>query len=167
MLRIKPQDLPAHPMALQLSVVLALAVSMISLLVSYSVGGALARSVAALGLTAAFLHLMLQLQNRRARFNQAFCAICGSSVVIYLVALPLLPYMSPDADGNFDGLVIALVLLLDGWSLIVLAHIFQHTFDFTKRFKRIASIVSVVTNTLAFAIVSKLRCFNYRFTIHL
>ncbi len=129
MLRIKPQDLPAHPMALQLSIVLALAVSMISLLVSYSVGGALARSVAALGLTAAFLHLMLQLQNRRARFNQAFCAICGSSVVIYLVALPLLPYMAPDADGNFDGLVIALVLLLDGWSLIVLAHIFQHTFD--------------------------------------
>lgn len=129
MLRIRPQDLPAHPLALQLSVLLAMIVSMIGLMANYSFAGAFARSVLALAVSAAFVYGFLLLQDKRSRFNQSFCAICGASTVIYLVALPLMPYFAPDENGNYNSVFVVLILLLDGWSLIVTGFIFRHSFD--------------------------------------
>lgn len=129
MLRIRPQDLPAHPLALQLSVLLALIVSMVGLMANYSIAGAFARSILALAVSAAFVYVFLYMQGKQSRFNQSLCAICGASTVIYLVALPLMPYFTPDANGEYNLVFIVLILLLDGWSLIVTGFIFRHSFD--------------------------------------
>jgi hypothetical protein len=127
-LRIKPQDLPSHPMALQVSVFAALSISTISLIASYSLPGAFLRSVLAMLLSAAFLYGVLSIQQRQQRFNQAFTAICGASIVIYIVAIPLFPSLGA-STGNISGMVLTLVLLLDIWSLIVTAYVYQHTFE--------------------------------------
>jgi len=127
-LRCKPQDLPSHPMALQVTVFAALAISTISLVSNYGLLGAFVRSALAMALSAGFLLGVLIIQQRQTRFNQAFTAICGASTVIYIVALPLFPSLG-SGSGNINGLVLTLVLLLDIWSLIVTAFVYQHTFE--------------------------------------
>lgn len=130
LLQTRPQDLPAHPLAMWLSALLAFLVSLVSMLNIYSFGGASLRSALALAVSAAFLFGFLALKGRQLRFNQAFTAICGGSAVVYVLALPLMPYFVPAEDGTgYNGVVVLLVLLLDIWTLVVTAFVFHHTFD--------------------------------------
>ena len=45
--------------------------------------------------------------------------------------------------------------------------VFQYAFNSAKSLKGITRIIGIVTNTLTFTIVSKLRCLNDCFTTHL
>ncbi len=128
LLRATPQDLPGQGVVLWLSVAMAAITGFAGLLISYTVFDSLLRTVISLAVPAAFLKVVLAAQNLRPRFNQAYSALCGTSAVVYIIALPVLPAFFEAVAANGQGkLLIYFILLLDLWAVLIMAHIFKHT----------------------------------------
>lgn len=130
LLRLAPHELPGQPVALYVAVGAAFATSMAGLLFAYDFDEALYRSVLSLLVPGIFLYLLLRARGLQNRYAQSFGALCGTAAVVYLLALPFMPYffraMESDQSSAF---VIALILLLDIWALLISAHILKHALD--------------------------------------
>ena len=130
LLRVTPQELPGHTLALWVSVVAAFLTSVAGLLFAYPVGDAIIRSILAIVVPGVLVYAFLGVKNLQPRFKQSYGALCGSAAIIYLVALPLLPaFFAATVESPSGKLVVVLVLLLDVWTVLVTAHILKHTFD--------------------------------------
>lgn len=138
LLKITPQELPGHSMAMWISVVAAFLSCLLGLLFAYPLIDSIIRSALAIVVPGVFVYTILLIKKTPSRFNQAFCAMCGSAAVIYVIALPLMPSFLSVASGlatdsvsdsSSGNLIIFVVLLLDVWALVITAHIFRHTFD--------------------------------------
>ena len=125
-----PQELPGQPVALCIAIAAAFFTSMAGLLFAYGVGEALVRSALALAVPGLLLFGLLKVRGMQNRYAQSFGAICGAASVVYLLALPFMPYFfNAVADDQANKTVVVFILLLDIWSLLISAHILKHTLD--------------------------------------
>ena len=127
LLKSPPQDLPASTGVLYLSVVMAFLVGVLRYVI---VGGgywSLFRSLLEVAVPGAILFFLLTCFKLPARFSQSFSALCGSSAIIYLLALPVLPAFYAAASNDSYDLSVYMIIALDIWSLVVVAYILKHT----------------------------------------
>jgi len=126
-LKRPPQDLPATQSVLVIGVGLSLTVS----LVRYFILGRETYSVFQVFLEVAvpalLVYLLLMFFKLPQRFLQSFSALCGTTALIHVLALPILPALY-DALGS-NNPIIYIVLILDMWWVIVVAHILKHTLN--------------------------------------
>lgn len=127
LLRAGPQDLPAAPPFLVLTLVGYFLVDVLISRLSLPTGTAFAVSLLDLLLLAAFAQIVLRIVARPARFNQTLAALAGTGQLLGLLALPLIHGLTTaQAAGEpTAGLAFAWLAVLV-WSLLVLGHILRH-----------------------------------------
>ena len=131
LLRAGPQDLPGSNLLLVLFTLLNVLAGVVMITgARLGLSAAIAESLFEAALMLSALHLGLKLRNRLPRFQQAATALMGSSLLLGLLALPLVA-LSNRSESLVAGL---LLLLLMVWSMVVLGHILRHTFDVTFHF---------------------------------
>jgi hypothetical protein len=126
LLRRGPQDIPFSTQLLAGASLLNVLVGVVMIVdVRTGVFSALAESLFDAGLMLAVLYFALRSQNRLARFVQAATALMGSSLLLGLLALPLISW-SRNADSGEAGLLLLALII---WSMVVMGHILRHTFE--------------------------------------
>jgi len=123
-----PQDLPYAPQALAGAVALSAALTFIAGSNLPESGNVAAQVAVATLFAAAFLYALLALRGLQARFVQSATAIFGTDAVIgfpvVLLSFPIGAQGPEQAPGAAAG-----ILLLWGWHLVILGHIFRHTLE--------------------------------------
>ena len=127
LLRKGPQDMPASPMLLQLT------------LLSYGISGiliplldvSLTLSLLLTGLDLALLtslaYGLLALRDYRPRFVQTLTALLGTGTLLQLLALPLLFLLKQETvDASAPAWLVLLWLGLFIWGIVIMAHILRH-----------------------------------------
>lgn len=132
-LRARPQDLPASD-ALVLATVAAVALtSLVAVAQMFPLDRGAARVGCDLAVQFGLLRIALQATGRSVRFRQTFTAICGTSALFVLIALPLYVIVGdqPAAASGAETATFAALLLLAVyvWSIVVTGHILRHAFD--------------------------------------
>ena len=131
LLRAAPQDLPSSSALLGVVFVInALIGTLLMATTELGPGLALVESVFELGLMLGVLRIALFLRGHPARFNQSATAVMGSSILMSLLALPLLAGGVASGGGTDAGGVM-LLLGMVVWSVVILGHILRYTFDLT------------------------------------
>ncbi len=127
LLKSGPQDLPAAPSFLGLTLAGYFLVDVLVSRLNTDLGTAVAISLVDVVLLAAFAHLMLRIVAKPERFNQTLAALAGTGQLLGLVALPLIHGLAvAQAAGEpAAGLALAWLAVLC-WSLLVLGHILRH-----------------------------------------
>ena len=120
-----PQELPASDKVL----VTAIAMSLLVGLLRYFIVGAeyysILRVVLEVLVPGALIYLLLLFFKLQNRFTQTFAALCGSGAIIYAFALPVFPsFHSPSGESQYAAVYV--IILLDLWSVAVLAFILKH-----------------------------------------
>lgn len=123
----KPQELPAGNNQMFTGVCLAVTTYVLALSIPYGVGRAFLTALLDLGLTAALMMGALILLGHKARFEQAFGGLCGSSAFINLAAIPIYSLRNTDGVATSPANLADFVLLV--WGITLLGHIVRHTFD--------------------------------------
>lgn len=129
LLKSPPQDLPASTGVLYLSVMMAFLVGILRYAI---VGGgywSLFRSLLEVAVPGVILFFLLVFFKLPARFGQSFSALCGTSAIIYFFALPVLPAFHAAASNGSYNPPVYLIIAIDLWSLVVVAHILKHTLE--------------------------------------
>ncbi len=128
-LRKGPQDLPAVPVLVSLTLGADLVLSSLGRAMAATPLQALRESAVGLGAMVAFLFIVLAARGRRARFVQTVSAAAGTDAVI--TALLLVP-MALARLGVLPGEILnGVVLLAIIWMVTVLAHVLRHALDVT------------------------------------
>lgn len=126
LLRLGPQQLPASPALLLVSLLLNLLVGVLMVMaVNLGVMEAVAESLFEIILMLGALYLALKSYNKLARFNQTASALMLSGLLLGLLSLPLVTWNHRSQSAE-SGL---LLLLLIFWSILVLGHILRHAFS--------------------------------------
>ncbi|CDI01505.1 conserved membrane hypothetical protein [Candidatus Competibacter denitrificans Run_A_D11] len=129
LLRKAPQDVPAS-MALLKMCLLAYALSgLLVLMINDPLPVALLEILLDMVLLSGLLYLGLMLHRHPRRFEQALSALTGSGTLIGLLALPLMSWMTHQAQGDDVVLPSFLLLALMIWSIVIMAHILRHAFE--------------------------------------
>ncbi|OED35401.1 hypothetical protein AB833_29645 [Chromatiales bacterium (ex Bugula neritina AB1)] len=158
LLRAVPQDLPGQTLVLWLSVAMAALTGIAGLLIYYSVGESLIRTITVLVVPAVFLYVALSMKNLRSRFIQAYTAMCGTSAVVYVVALPFLPaFFEAIVATQHNKFIVYVILLLDIWTVVVTAHILKHTLDIGMASGVSMAIAMMVMTLVVVEIVSPMQ----------
>ncbi len=127
-LKAAPQDAPASKLAMYVSVILyffsGIGLTMLSRPFLQSVLIATVQTVLFLFLT----NISLWIRRVPDRNTQAVTALMGSSVIIALVAAPLLAWLTDPAVAA-QAMVTALWLALVVWEIVVIGSILRHTMD--------------------------------------
>lgn len=118
-----PQDTPASPLLLWLSLAAYLLVGIVLLGLEAEWPLAVVESAVELLILLGFLWLVLMLNGKPQRWQKAATAMLGSDVVISALAIPLVAWMIfvPDAPG-IHLILFAMML----WHVAVVAHILRH-----------------------------------------
>ena len=107
----------------------AVALAFVLSLLRYLVVGAeyypLVRVVLELVVPALALYGLLLFYQLPQRFGQTFTALCGTGAIIYVLAIPVLPVFY-SSDTPAYGSATYLIIALDIWSILVVAHILKH-----------------------------------------
>jgi hypothetical protein len=132
LLRRGPQDVPASPVLLKLSLLAYAGVGLLVLLVSTEPLTALVQTLLDVVLLTGLTYTILSFQKYGARFGQTLIALTGSGTLLGLVALPVVVWLEGEAAAGGDvELPSLLFLLLLGWSIAVMAHILRHALSTT------------------------------------
>ncbi|MEJ2591878.1 MAG: hypothetical protein P8178_10830 [Candidatus Thiodiazotropha sp.] len=126
LLRLGPQQLPASPILLQVSLILNLLVGVLVMMAAKEgFLEAVAVSLFELALMLGVLYMGLKSYNKLRRFNQTASALLISGLLLGLLSLPLVSWnhRSQSAESSL------LLLLLIFWSILVLGHILRHAFS--------------------------------------
>ena len=127
LLRKGPQDLPASGFFLGLSLGCYALVSWLVASPSFGITDAALLALVDSGMLAAFVVLLLYLQSKTERINQALSALAGSGSLMGLFALPLVLLVDPGQPAEqVPALLAGVWLLLLIWNLFVMAHIIRH-----------------------------------------
>lgn len=127
-LRYRPQQLPVSPFLLGLTLG-AYALSSIIALLALGIAPAPALLAGPIAATviAALTTGLLYLRNLRERTVQTLTALCGSGVVLNIIAFPLALSLRPSDTGIATNQIAAITLsLLMLWSFAVTAHVLRH-----------------------------------------
>lgn len=127
LLRQGPQDLPTSGILLGIALTAHLVMTALLSNISLSVLTALSWGALNTGLMVVLTVAILYLQRRNTRVIQTLTALAGTGAVITFIALPISGWLhgANHAAGE-GGFALLLVLILTGWSLAVVGHIFRH-----------------------------------------
>jgi hypothetical protein len=126
LLRLGPQQLPASPALLLVSMLLNLLVGVLMVMAAnLGLMEAFAQSIFEIALMLGVLYLGLKSYNKLTRFNQTASALMLSGLLLGLLSLPLVTWNHRSQSAE-SGL---LLLLLIFWSILVLGHILRHAFS--------------------------------------
>ena len=126
LLRLGPQQLPASPILLQVSLILNVLVGVLVMMAAKEgLAEAVAESLFEVALMLGVLYMGLKSYNKLRRFNQTASALLISGLLLGLLSLPLVSWnhRSQSAESSL------LLLLLIFWSILVLGHILRHAFS--------------------------------------
>jgi hypothetical protein len=126
LLRLGPQQLPASPILLQVSLILNLLVGVLVMMAAKEgLAEAVAESLFEVALMLGVLYMGLKSYDKLRRFNQTASALMISGLLLGLLSLPLVSWnhRSQSAESSL------LLLLLIFWSILVLGHILRHAFS--------------------------------------
>ncbi|MCW8906318.1 MAG: hypothetical protein OQL28_03635 [Sedimenticola sp.] len=131
LLRAAPQDLPAAPVLVTLTLLVNLVTGSIVIVDHFnSLLVAVLAQLADLALLALLVWLILGYQKRPQRFNQAISALFGCGVMVNLIAMPLQLMIGDDPRTSpMGGLGVLLFIALMIWGLVIVAHVLRHTFE--------------------------------------
>lgn len=130
LLRAGPQDLPASPPILALTLIGYLVLGFAISAPYYGAGVALAQAAVDPVILAAFCWLALGLRGCASRFVQALTALAGTGVVIGVFLLPLTLLMAGAGEGGpLAGVVGLFYLAIVCWLLLAWGHIFRNALD--------------------------------------
>ena len=121
-----PQELPASDKVLFVAIALSLLVGLLRYFIAGAEYYSIARVVLELLVPGVLIYLLLKVFKLPSRFAQTFAAVCGSGAIIYALALPVFPSFHAAADESQYGLSVYIIILLDLWSVAVLAFILKH-----------------------------------------
>ena len=127
LLRQGPQDLPTSGILLAMALTAHTVMSILLSNVSLSVLSALAWGVLSTVLLVVLAATLLYVQRRNARVVQTVTALAGTGAIITFIALPISGWLhGADHAAGEGGFALLLVLILTGWSLVVVGHIIRH-----------------------------------------
>jgi len=154
LLRRAPQDLPASPALLIVTLLADLMLSMMfGTAAGLSVGMSLTQSLLDIGFMLALLYAALRVSNHLARFQQSATALLGSGALLELFAMVPLGLLPPGQEGQATGGTALLFLALIFWGILVAGHIIRHVFEL-----RLAQgvAISLLYHFLAYSLVGGL-----------
>jgi hypothetical protein len=127
-LRKGPQDVPASPELLSLSLLAYLAAVAMLTMLSRPPAAALGASAIETALVAGINFVLLALRRFEGRWMQTTTAMAGTGVLFTLFALPLFAGLSAAGSGAgaVPGVLYASLLLLVVWNIAVTGHILKH-----------------------------------------
>ena len=130
LLRRNPQDLPASPLLLRLSLIAVVISYVLALGSRYSLAESLARAVVDVAFLGVFVYALLVWARLTARFIQSFTALCGTGTILNLVSWPVFGLLSDEAAGDdFAVLGLLLMMTIVIWGVAVTAHIFRQALN--------------------------------------
>ena len=126
LLRKGPQDVPASPVLLRLTL-LSYGISDVLIpLLDVALPTALALTVLDISLLTGLTYGLLALRDSRPRFRQTLTALLGTGTLLQLLALPLLFLLQQEAvDASAPAWLVLLWLGLFIWSVVIMAHILR------------------------------------------
>lgn len=133
LLRKGPEDVPASSVLLKLSLITYGCSGLLVMLVSMQPAVAFLQTAMDIILLTGLTYGILTLQGYGPRFVQTLTALLGVGTLLGLVALPLVVWIdNGTVAGEGIELPSLLFWLLLGWSIAVMAHIFQHALSTTR-----------------------------------
>lgn len=126
-LRKAPQDIPASPQLLALSLTAYALLSCLLQGLFEPVDLAVSSALLEIAVLMLFVQCLLLLKGRPARWMQTVTALAGAGVILNLIALPLSLFAGVALIGY--NLAITLMLMLVGWGVIVMGHILRHALE--------------------------------------
>ena len=127
LLRRGPQDLPTSGILLAIALTAHTVMSILLSKVSLSALSALLSGVLDTVLLVALTVVLLYVQRRNSRVVQTVTALAGTGAIITFIALPISGWLhGADRAAGEGGFALLLLLILTGWSLAVVGHIFRH-----------------------------------------
>ena len=127
LLRQGPQDLPASGILLAIALIAHTVMSIVWSKVTLNAVSALLSGLLDTGLLVVLTGALLYAQRRSARVIQTLTALAGTGTIITFLALPVSGWLrGADQSAGEGGFAVFLLLILMGWSLAVVAHIFRH-----------------------------------------
>jgi len=127
--KTRPQDLPASDQVLIVAIALSLLVGLLRYLIVGAEYYSIFRVIIELVVPGALIYLLLLFFKLPNRFGQTFASVAGSGAIIYAIALPVFPSFHAAAEESQYGLSVYIIILLDLWSVAVLAFILKHAVD--------------------------------------
>jgi hypothetical protein len=127
-----PQDVPASPVLLKLSLITYALSGLLVMWVNTKLSTALLQTLLDLVLLIGMTYGVLQRQGFGARFGQTMTALLGTGTLLGLTALPVVIWIGETAAEDGMTLPSLLFLLLLGWSMAVMAHVLQHALSTSR-----------------------------------
>lgn len=130
-LRRAPQDIPASPHLLALSVTAYALLSCLLQGLSKPIDLAVSSALLEIAVLMLFVQCLLLLKGRPARWMQTMTALAEAGIILGLIALPLSLFAGVGSGAALIGynLGLTLLLMLVGWGVVVMAHILRHALE--------------------------------------
>ena len=130
-LRRAPQDIPASPHLLALSVTAYALLSCLLQGLSEPVDLAVSSALLEIAVLMLFVQCLLLLKGRPARWMQTMTALAGAGIILSLIALPLSLFAGVGSGAALVeyNLAITLLLMLAGWGVVVMGHVLRHALE--------------------------------------
>lgn len=153
LLRKSPATIPYSDFLLGTALLLQLLLgSGFWIIINRPVAEALSLALLGIGLAVGATYLLLSLYGMRSRFVQTATAIAGCELLLGVIALPINIWLfSVDkANAGPPGM---LSLILIGWNVAVVAHIWRHALDVTKALGFLFAIGYVIISTTLYLLI--------------
>ena len=121
-----PKDVPASAALLKICLLAYGLSGLLVLILSTPAPVALLQILLDLVLLSGLLHLGLVVRRHPRRFEQTLSALTGTGAFMALLALPLMSWILTGSSAELPSL---LLLALMVWSIAIIAHILQQTFE--------------------------------------
>lgn len=120
-----PQDVPASPMVLRLTLPAYVAVNYLILLVNGSSSTALLQIATDFALMAGFIWPLLYFAGKPARFQQTLAAMVGTDTIVSFAVLPAIASL----NSHPNELAYFAMLGMMAWHWVISGHILRHALD--------------------------------------
>lgn len=126
LLRRAPQDLPYSSQMMISTLLLYAMVSAIVSSTAVSAGPAILSGIVDVATLVVVTRLVLWALDKGERLLKTLMALAGASIIITVIAMPLLFMQQDEALTSLDAILALGLIALLGWSLAVTAHIMRH-----------------------------------------
>jgi len=142
LLRQGPQDLPTSGILLAIALTAHTVMSIVWSNISLNAGSALLSGLLDTLLLVVLTATLLYAQRRKSRVIQTLTALAGTGTIITFLALPVSGWLQGvDQSAGEGGPAVIMLLILMGWSLAVVGHIFRHALSIPYFFGLVLAMV--------------------------
>ena len=151
LLRQGPQDLPTSGILLTIALTTYTVMSIVWSKISLNATSALLSGLLDTVLLVVLSGALLYAQRRKARLIQTLTALAGTGAIITFLALPVSGWLQGADHAAGEGkFAVLLLLVLMGWSLAVVGHIFRHALSVSYFFGLVLAAVFAGISIWAF-----------------